>query len=476
MKMKRWTAVLLTLALLLGCVPSVFAEDKLEIRFSDVTTQAGEEFTVTMSLVNNSGVYAFGASLSYDSDNMELLSATGKNVGTWQSLPKSENQGQISWYHYDDYKEDGEFLTLVFRMKDTAETKTEGYPITITLDPEWDEITNVARDLTYTIVPGTVKLSCKHDTELRNASPASCTESGYSGDLVCKLCEETIETGHEIAALGHDWIADDATHFHCSRCMATKSVLDLSGGSNAVQAEVIGDTASIVTDTAAGVGSSISLEALQTAVTDNGLRSVEISTGMGASAVVGGGKSGSAAITDAEGKVFFKAEAMGGQFRYDKKIKNGAIVGTYAKTGSKASAIDYVDIRLQYKMTLPEGVKLKDCTWSWELIYLEKSHPVTGSNFQSAGDGTNSYLSNVVLTNIPAASYADMEISALLTVSFTLDGVSYTMSQSVSSPLTRSIGSMNEYYKNTMYSSLSDEAKVYVNELSKYTEKVTPVA
>ena len=44
-----------------------------------------------------------------------------------------------------------------------------------------------------------------HDTELRNVKAATCTEKGYTGDYVCKVCGETIAVGSEIDALGHEW-------------------------------------------------------------------------------------------------------------------------------------------------------------------------------------------------------------------------------------------------------------------------------
>lgn len=50
------------------------------------------------------------------------------------------------------------------------------------------------------------KGECKHEhTELRNAAEATCTEVGYTGDLVCKDCGAVVTPGKTIDALGHDW-------------------------------------------------------------------------------------------------------------------------------------------------------------------------------------------------------------------------------------------------------------------------------
>ena len=42
-----------------------------------------------------------------------------------------------------------------------------------------------------------------HTTELVGAKDATCTEDGYTGDLVCTVCGETVETGKAIPAAGH---------------------------------------------------------------------------------------------------------------------------------------------------------------------------------------------------------------------------------------------------------------------------------
>ena len=44
-----------------------------------------------------------------------------------------------------------------------------------------------------------------HNTELINEKAASCTEDGYTGDEVCKICNKTIKSGEVIPALGHEY-------------------------------------------------------------------------------------------------------------------------------------------------------------------------------------------------------------------------------------------------------------------------------
>ena len=73
-----------------------------------------------------------------------------------------------------------------------------------------------------------------HDVELKNAKAATCTEAGYTGDEVCKVCGETVKQGEPIPALGHSWSEwevtkhateeeDGAMQRVCSVCGAVES-------------------------------------------------------------------------------------------------------------------------------------------------------------------------------------------------------------------------------------------------------------
>ncbi|MFR8727294.1 MAG: Fn3-like domain-containing protein [Dysosmobacter sp.] len=44
-----------------------------------------------------------------------------------------------------------------------------------------------------------------HTTVVKNAKDATCTEPGYTGDKVCTVCGETVETGEVIPAAGHSY-------------------------------------------------------------------------------------------------------------------------------------------------------------------------------------------------------------------------------------------------------------------------------
>ena len=65
-------------------------------------------------------------------------------------------------------------------------------------------IDGVAQDDVYRAVLLTSKLACCHSTtNVVGALAATCTETGYTGDKVCKVCGEVLESGSMIPALGH---------------------------------------------------------------------------------------------------------------------------------------------------------------------------------------------------------------------------------------------------------------------------------
>ena len=49
-----------------------------------------------------------------------------------------------------------------------------------------------------------ITIQVTHDSELRDAVDPTCNGKGYSGDTYCKSCNKKIQSGTDIAALGHD--------------------------------------------------------------------------------------------------------------------------------------------------------------------------------------------------------------------------------------------------------------------------------
>ena len=77
----------------------------------------------------------------------------------------------------------------------------------------------------YTDTKTEVIPATDHDTELVGAKDATCTEDGYTGDEVCKVCGVTVKQGEVIPALGHDY-----KDGKCSRCGAEEPTTPVEPG------------------------------------------------------------------------------------------------------------------------------------------------------------------------------------------------------------------------------------------------------
>ncbi len=85
------------------------------------------------------------------------------------------------------------------------------------------KVTFEGKDYTDTkteVIPAT-----DHDTELVGAKDATCTEDGYTGNEVCKVCGVTVKQGEVIPALGHDY-----KDGKCSRCGAEEPTTPVEPG------------------------------------------------------------------------------------------------------------------------------------------------------------------------------------------------------------------------------------------------------
>jgi len=70
---------------------------------------------------------------------------------------------------------------------------------------------------------------CAHvNKKTANVIPVSCTESGYSGDIVCVKCGEVLAKGHVISATGHSFENGVCKICHVSEFEATSSATEES--------------------------------------------------------------------------------------------------------------------------------------------------------------------------------------------------------------------------------------------------------
>ena len=98
--------------------------------------------------------------------------------------------------------------TLAYDAKGSTVTAETAVNAGITVLPVYEGVVRVltvsedgSASKTYEITVGDV---CRHaNQQLQNASPATCTEDGYTGDTVCADCGQTIVSGQVIPATGH---------------------------------------------------------------------------------------------------------------------------------------------------------------------------------------------------------------------------------------------------------------------------------
>lgn len=61
-----------------------------------------------------------------------------------------------------------------------------------------------------------------HDTELINVKEPTCTDFGYSGDEVCKKCNQVVKSGKNIEPNGHKYLATMFTKYEIQESMGLK--------------------------------------------------------------------------------------------------------------------------------------------------------------------------------------------------------------------------------------------------------------
>ena len=117
-----------------------------------------------------------------DASHVETVNATVTNEVTTEATCKADGVRTYT-------------AKVTFEGEDYTDTKTETLPAT------------------------------SHDTELVGAKDATCTEDGYTGDKVCKVCGVTVKQGEVIPALGHDY-----KDGKCSRCGAEEPTTPVEPG------------------------------------------------------------------------------------------------------------------------------------------------------------------------------------------------------------------------------------------------------
>ena len=157
------------------------------------------------------------------------------------TVEEHHNYGGPTWTWNDDFTASAVFTCT----DDDGHTQTVPAAVTdeVTTEPTCDKaglrtytakVTFEGKDYTDT---KTEPIPAKsHDTELVGAKDATCTEDGYTGDEVCKVCQTVVKQGEVIPALGHDY-----KDGKCSRCGAEEPTTPVEPGKPAT-----GDSSTLV--------------------------------------------------------------------------------------------------------------------------------------------------------------------------------------------------------------------------------------
>ena len=159
--------------------------------------------------------------------------AEGKTETTLEKLTipaTGHAYGAPVWKWNDDFTASATFTC----GNDTSHVKTVNATVTNEVTTEATCETDGVRTYTakvtfegedYTDTKTEVIPATSHDTELVGAKDATCTEDGYTGNEVCKVCQTVVKQGEVIPALGHDY-----KDGKCSRCGAEEPTTPVEPG------------------------------------------------------------------------------------------------------------------------------------------------------------------------------------------------------------------------------------------------------
>ena len=154
----------------------------------------------------------------YTSSKTEVIPATGHAYG------------EPVWKWNDDFTASATFTCANNAAHVENVTATVTNAVTTEATCEADGTRTYTAKVTfggkeYTDTKTEVIPATSHDTELVGAKDATCTEDGYTGDEVCKVCQTVVKQGEVIPALGHDY-----KDGKCSRCGAEEPTTPVEPG------------------------------------------------------------------------------------------------------------------------------------------------------------------------------------------------------------------------------------------------------
>ena len=169
------------------------------------------------------------AGVGYDDDDAMFAIDNVKLTNT-DPCADGHAYGEPVWSWTDDFKATATFTCANNDAHVENVTATVTNAVTTEATCEVDGVRTYTAKVTfegkeYTDTKTETLPATSHDTELVGAKDATCTEDGYTGDEVCKVCGVTVKQGEVIPALGHDY-----KDGKCSRCGAEEPTTPVEPG------------------------------------------------------------------------------------------------------------------------------------------------------------------------------------------------------------------------------------------------------
>ena len=166
--------------------------DAAENASTSKVTVSADEKTVTVDVIAKDAATNGLFTVDYDAANLTL---TNVSFNTQYSSHKDE-AGKVTLGYVDlnGVTAGSTVATLTFTVNDP--TALDKINVTVTETQRNDQTVNNAE---------TLAADLHTETETVNAKAATCTEDGYTGDVVCKACGKVITKGEVIPATGHQY-------------------------------------------------------------------------------------------------------------------------------------------------------------------------------------------------------------------------------------------------------------------------------
>ena len=159
---------------------------------SNVTVSADEK-TVTVNVLAKDAATNGLFTVDYDAANLTLTNVAFNTQ--YSSYKDASGKVTLGYVDLNGVTAGSTVATLTFTVNDP--TALDKINVTVTETERNDQTVNNAETLA-------ADLHTETETETVNAKAATCTEDGYTGDVVCKACGKVITKGEVIPATGHD--------------------------------------------------------------------------------------------------------------------------------------------------------------------------------------------------------------------------------------------------------------------------------